>query len=198
MRRHFLTALALVTIGVFTACGSSSGGLDGRGQGGAGGSAAGGATAGASGSTGTGGGTGGAGGKGGGSGGSGGAGGNAGATGIGGSGAGGTSAAACGARSCTSGEVCVRPGCGGGIQVCDPFPDGGQCPSGWTETLCFATPNRMGCVPPPCTPPAPFCAPLPASCSGAPSCTCLPQNVCGQNGGQCGFIQNGAVVCGFA
>lgn len=164
MRSLFFAALALLTLGVPTSCGSSSSSGDGSGQGGAGASGSGGN---------------GAGGSGGSSGGSGGT-------------------AACGDTSCTSSEVCVRPGCGGGTPVCDPVLDGGQCPSGWTESLCGGTPTRTGCVPPPCTPPAPFCASLPASCSGSPSCTCLPQDICGQNGGQCGFIQNGAVICGFA
>ena len=200
MRSHLLAALALMTLGVFMACGSSSrSGVDGSGQGDAGASGSGGAAAGASGSGGTSSGSGGTAGEGGSSAGSGGAGGAAGATGTGGSSAGGAGgAAACGDRSCTSSEVCVRPGCGGGVAVCDPLPDGGQCPSGWTESLCGGTPNRTGCVPPPCTPPTPFCTPLPSSCSGTPSCACLPQNICGQNGGQCGFIEGGTAVCGFA
>ena len=106
----------------------------------------------------------------------------------------------CGTTACAAGEICVHPGCGGGVQVCDPVPDGGQCPSGWTfETLCARTPPGPGCIPPPCTPPAPFCAPLPASCSGNATCLCLPFDVCGQNGGQCSTVQQGLnVMCGFA
>ena len=135
-----------------------------------------------------------------------GAGGHGGAGGVSGSGgssgAGGAGGSAvCGSRACTSSEICVHPGCGGGVFVCDPVPDGGQCPSGWTfNQSCpgTGTAPRPGCVPPPCTPPAPFCAPLPASCSGTPSCTCLPFNVCGQNGGSCGFVQDSNVICGFA
>ena len=186
MRSHLLVTVTLVTLGILASCGTSSNGGDGGGgQGGAGGAGQGGSAAG------------GAGGRGGDSGGSGGAGG---AKGTGGSAGGGGNggAGACGGASCTSGQICVHPGCGGGVAVCDPLPDGGQCPSGWTQSLCQGTPNRIGCVPPPCTPPTPFCASLPASCSGTPSCTCLPQNVCGQNGGQCGFVQSRDVFCGFA
>jgi hypothetical protein len=176
MRNHVLVTLALLTLGILASCGSSTGGGDGGGgQSGNG----------AAGATGTGGDAGGSGGS-------------AGQTGTGGAGGGAGGAATCGERSCTSGEVCVHPACGGGVAVCDPVPDGGQCPSGWMQSLCPGASGRIGCVPGPCTPPAPFCAPLPASCSGTPSCTCLPQDICGQNGGQCGFVQSGMVTCGFA
>jgi hypothetical protein len=127
--------------------------------------------------------------------GAGGSGGSGGINGVGGAGG----SAMCGSQACASSEICVHPGCGSGVFICEPLPDGGQCPSGWTlNQLCPGTPPRPGCVPPPCTPPAPFCAPLPASCSGTPSCTCLPFNVCGQNGGTCGFVQGRNVTCGFA
>jgi hypothetical protein len=136
---------------------------------------------------------------GGGSGGSGGGGGNGGSTGGAGGGAGGGGgSAACGGATCQSSEICVHPGCGGGPAVCEPVPDGGQCPSGWTLQPTCPNVGGPGCVPPPCTPPAPFCKPLPASCSGTPSCTCLPFDFCGQNGGQCGIIQSRDVICGFA
>jgi hypothetical protein len=57
-------------------------------------------------------------------------------------------------------------------------------------------------MPPPCTPPAPFCADVPASCSGTPTCGCLPSSICdtpgGQFGGSCAGVNNRQVVCGFA
>jgi hypothetical protein len=182
----------LLLIGL-AACGASSSKPDAGGSDGAAGGSPGGdgsAGAGAGGSTGSGGsnGTGGHGAAGG-------APGSGGSNGSGGAGG----AAMCGSRACTSSEICVHPGCGGGVFVCDPLPDGGQCPSGWMlNQLCPGTPPHPGCVPPPCTPPAPFCAPLPASCSGTLNCSCLPFNICGQNGGSCGFVQDRTVICGFA
>src|SRR5204863_706480 len=104
-------------------------------------------------------------------GGTGGAGGDAGRGGTGGGTGGSGGSNACGTRVCTSSEICVHPRCGGGAPICDPVPDGGQCPSGWTfQSLCPGSPPGPGCLPPPCTPPAPFCTAVPASCSGTPSC----------------------------
>jgi len=155
------------------------------------------AGAGASGSSGAAGG-GGAGGRGGTTG-SGGAGGAAGSSGRGGSGggSGGTGGSAlCGARACASSELCVHPSCGGTAPRCDPVPDGGQCPTGWTyKSFCNTSPSPgPGCEEPPCTPPAPFCTTRPASCGATVTCSCLPNNVC-QNGGGCGLISGGDVIC---
>jgi hypothetical protein len=106
---------------------------------------------------------------------------------------------ACGSRACSSTEVCVHPGCGGGVPICDPVPDGGQCPTGWTFQSSCPRPGGPGpgCQPPPCTPPAPFCITVPAACSGAPTCSCLPADICTQTGGtgQCATVTNGEVVC---
>jgi len=117
-----------------------------------------------------------------------------GATGSGGSsGAGG---GGCGGVSCGGNQVCVHPSCGGGVAVCVPLGDAGQCPSGWTQVQC---PSGPGCTPPPCTPPAPHCADVPAACSGTPSCTCLPNDICqqsnGQYGGFCTSVSGGQVIC---
>lgn len=201
MRRRLFAPLAsaivISGIAVLTSCGSSLGGPNGAGgSGGGGASGTGGETGGGTGGM-T---TGGSGGTAGGSGGHGGAGGRGGAPGTGGAQAGGKGggAAPCGTQTCASNEICIQPGCGGGVAVCDPVADGGQCPAGWTLTLCAGGTGRLGCTPGPCTPPAPFCAPLPASCAGAPNCICLPFDVCGQNGGQCSGIRDRTVMCGFA
>jgi hypothetical protein len=102
----------------------------------------------------------------------------------------------CGARACTSSELCVRPSCGGAAPRCNPVPDGGQCPTGWTyRSFCNTSPSPgPGCEEPPCTPPAPFCTTRPASCGATVTCGCLPTNVC-QSGGGCGLISNGEVIC---
>src|SRR5450631_1036695 len=186
--------------------GSGVGGRGGdNGGAGAGGSAS--AGAGGSGAGGHGGatGSGGAAGRGGTSG-SGGAAGRGGTSGTGGAGAGagggaGSNGTLCGTSPCPNNQVCVHPSCGGGTLVCDPLPDGGQCPTGWTyHALCSLTAGRSGsgCQPPPCTPAAPFCADVPAACGGTPTCTCLPSNIC-DGGGQCGAVSTGGnVMCGFA
>ena len=185
--------------------GGDSGGHGGTGAGGAAGT---GGSAGHAGATGTGGtGAGGAAGTGGS--GTGGSAGHAGATGTGGTGAGGTGAEGgaggnsplCGTAPCASNQVCVHPSCGGGVLVCERLPDGGQCAAGWTyHALCSLNSGGSGpgCEPPPCSPPLPFCADVPSACGGAPTCTCLPSNIC-QGGGQCGAVFNGGnVMCGFA
>jgi len=108
---------------------------------------------------------------------------------------------ACGsAEPCSTGQICVHPSCGGGVAVCEKLPDGGQCPSGWTYTANCATGVGPGCVPPPCTPPPPFCADLPAACAGTPTCSCLPTNICTQNGGSggCQVAYSTEVMCGSA
>jgi hypothetical protein len=105
-------------------------------------------------------------------------------------------AAACGARACTSSELCVHPSCGGTAPICNPLPDGGQCPTGWTfRNICNTSPTPgPGCEAPPCTPPAPFCLTRPASCGATPTCACLPANVC-NGSGACGFVSGGDVGC---
>ena len=124
--------------------------------------------------------------------------GSAGTSGRGGTtGAGGTGgAASCGDRACTSSEICVHPSCGGTAPRCNPVPDGGQCPMGWTyKAFCNTSPTPgPGCEEPPCTPPAAFCTTRPASCGATVTCACLPSNVC-QTGGGCGLISNGQVIC---
>ena len=108
-------------------------------------------------------------------------------------------AAVCGTRACTSAEICVRPSCGGTALPCIAVPDGGQCPSGYTyNPLCsyfLSAPGPgPGCQPPPCTPPAPYCLTVPASCGTPVTCSCLPGTVC-QGGGACGLISGGEVLC---
>src|SRR6185503_8691992 len=122
-------------------------------------------------------------------------------SGVGGAGgAGGTGgaggAAPCGDRACTSAELCVHPSCGGAPPVCQPLPDGGECPTGWImRSACNSGGvNGPGCEAPPCTPPAPRCITVPAACGGTPQCSCLPPDVC-QGGGSCGAVGGGAVAC---
>jgi hypothetical protein len=112
-------------------------------------------------------------------------------------GSGGTGGAAlCGARACTSSELCVHPSCGGTAPRCNPLPDGGQCASGWTyRAFCNTSPTPgPGCEEPPCTPPSAFCITRPVSCGATVTCSCLPTGVC-QTGGGCGFISDGEVIC---
>jgi hypothetical protein len=112
----------------------------------------------------------------------------------------------CGNDDCGPDEVCVHPGCGGGVPICEPASDSGTCPPGWRYGLCVrsAPSSQPGCAPPPCTPPPAYCIHRPAACSGASvTCLCLPSNVCNgpdggsPYGGQCGFVSQGGVSCGF-
>jgi hypothetical protein len=104
------------------------------------------------------------------------------------------------AEPCSTGQICVHLSCGSGVAVCEELPDGGQCPSGWAYTANCATGVGPGCIPPPCTPPPPFCADVPGACSGTPTCNCLPTNLCIQNGGSggCQFANSTEVMCGSA
>jgi hypothetical protein len=103
---------------------------------------------------------------------------------------------------CGTNQICVRPSCGSGSgPVCNAIAgDSGSCPNGFTYSAsCYRNAAwGPGCVPPPCTPPPPFCVDLPAACAGRLTCSCLDANVC-RGGGQCGSILNGNEVwCGFA
>jgi len=67
----------------------------------------------------------------------------------------------CGSSTCGSGDLCIHPCCGGAAPMCIPFEDGGTCPAGYTpSTQCYGLgTGTSGCMPPPCTPPPPYCAP---------------------------------------
>jgi hypothetical protein len=115
-----------------------------------------------------------------------------------------------GCGGCGAGQLCVHPSCGGGnAPPCDRLDDAGGCAAGWTySATCQFTGSLTpgpGCRPPPCVPPAPFCASVPASCGGSVRCTCLPNNVCtvtlpggGITGGQCQSVSGQTVTCGSA
>jgi hypothetical protein len=68
---------------------------------------------------------------------------------------------ACGATSCSGSEVCMHPCCGGAPPPCEPLDDGGTCPDGYViSNQCLnGNGSTMGCAPPPCKPPPPYCAP---------------------------------------
>jgi hypothetical protein len=108
----------------------------------------------------------------------------------------------CGSLSCAANQYCVRPTCGGGTAPpCNPVDDAGLCDAGWTFSVMCYVPGigiGSGCSPPPCTPPAPFCADVPdASCDSEqpPTCNCLPADVCNGNGG-CIDVSGHNVRCG--
>jgi hypothetical protein len=207
-RRDRRWALLLLLVAYACACGGNSATSDGgtagavAGRGGAGGgggvagaSAGGGAgagggaagtSAGGAGASGRGGSTGGLGGASGGrGGGSAGTGGGAGSSGRGGSGAGG--GGACGGQACAASQRCVHPRvppCTTTAEVCNPIPP--DC----VANCCFrpcALDGGQGCIGTTCLdptpPPAPFCADLPAGCSGGPGSNCI-CSVC-PGGGSC-------------
>jgi hypothetical protein len=100
---------------------------------------------------------------------------------------------ACQGITCGPNDVCVHPTCGGGVPFCQPVDDAGMCPPGWQhQPICSQAGSAgPGCSPPPCQPPAPFCAPKPAACGSTVTCNCLPFDICASEagfGGQCAFI----------
>jgi len=107
----------------------------------------------------------------------------------------------CGDTRCGSNQLCVNPSCGGVlIEICFPLGDAAACPDGYRMKDDCSTTGGPGCVVPPCTPPPPSCADIPAACAGTPSCSCLPREVCQQPnglGGHCAFVNvnNGQVSC---
>jgi len=82
---------------------------------------------------------------------------------------GGQESFACGSTTCSGDEVCLHPCCGGALPQCVATDDAGACPEG-TSVASFnscgnySTTNQ--CLPPPCTPPAPYCAPKGDFCQG--------------------------------
>ena len=81
---------------------------------------------------------------------------------------------ACGTKTCTTGEYCIHPCCGGLPPPCVPRVDGGACGPG-----SHADPNcTEGCRSDPCTPPPVYCAKNDACINGLTSgrdATCLCQ-----------------------
>ena len=86
---------------------------------------------------------------------------------------------ACGTAVCPGTDYCVHPCCGGAPPACLPLMDGGTCPTGTSyRASCGLGAPGPGCMPDPCTPPAPYCAPTNDMC-GPPapgtrdvSCAC--------------------------
>jgi hypothetical protein len=106
------------------------------------------------------------------------------------------SSANCGTAFCGASQVCVQFLCGGGPNPCMPLDDAGGCPPGWRfDPTCPAS-TTGGCDPPPCSNPPPFCADIPAGCTGAPSCGCVGVAVCGSL--LCVSVSGRDVSCGAA
>jgi hypothetical protein len=108
----------------------------------------------------------------------------------------------CGTQTCAASQYCVSPTCGGGAApTCNPVDDAGTCDAGWTlSTDCYVMGSGfgVGCMPPPCTPPAPYCIDLPdASCDQTPfvNCDCVPSDVC-NGAGFCIDLSGHNVTCG--
>jgi hypothetical protein len=86
------------------------------------------------------------------------------------------------ADACPSDQVQVVPCCGGAPVECVPRLDGGACPmdTSLDESSCQSGspgtrpggPNAV-CMPAPCVPPVPYCAPLPPSCDAQMECNDL-------------------------
>ena len=86
---------------------------------------------------------------------------------------------ACGDATCAPGQLCVHPCCGGAAPSClMPLPEAGTCPNNLVKVSDCPGTGGPGCMPPPCTPPAPFCLDAnqcPNACGCAPvSCGACP------------------------
>lgn len=81
----------------------------------------------------------------------------------------------CGKSSCNAGQWCVQECTCGGEVACNPPPDSGTCPAGFTMELCGG--GVMGCIKP-CENPPPTCVDsIPPSCgvgtsSSSPDVNC--------------------------
>ena len=110
-------------------------------------------------------------------------------------GAGDAGQTACG--NCGANQVCLHPGCGGALPPCTPVDAGASaCPAGYTYSPnCWnGKGSGPGCSPPPCVPPAPHCADIPASCASQLTCACFNSaNLC--NGMACGIVSGRDVSC---
>jgi hypothetical protein len=85
---------------------------------------------------------------------------------------------ACGDATCTPGQLCVHPCCGGTAPSClMPLPEAGTCPNNLVRVSFCPGTGRPGCQPPPCTPPAPFCLD-PNQCANACGCTTVSCGAC--------------------
>jgi hypothetical protein len=85
-----------------------------------------------------------------------------------------TGAGSCGAETCGADQVCVRPCCGGANAVCVDRDDAGMCPPGADFGPCqMGGMFQQGCRYT-CTPPPPFCAPIPASGCNGTNCALCP------------------------
>jgi hypothetical protein len=95
----------------------------------------------------------------------------------------------CGKMSCGDTDLCVHPCCGGAPPLCEPPPGAGCAAAGWTP--CTQSDGTAGCMPPPCTPPDPYCLKVPDVCAAKPDCTCA--SAAGAD--CCGFIKDRDISC---
>ncbi len=99
---------------------------------------------------------------------------SAGANAYGGSSAGAGGSLPCGATTCSAGQYCIVPCCGGTAPLCFDPPDGGACPAGSTRGCVSGASYNCAnaadcCEPAVCTPPPPYCG------DTLPSAGCLAQ-----------------------
>lgn len=85
----------------------------------------------------------------------------------------------CGATTCNETEICVYPCRCGIMPICEPNPSGEPCAAG---TVACTTPDGAdGCVFD-CSPPAPYCVPIPSACDPGLSCGCFETDPCSIGG----------------
>lgn len=98
----------------------------------------------------------------------------------------------CGASRCGASEICVHQCCGGQLPPCVDRNDAGMCDFGLCQGL--GGQGNLPCAAPPCTPPPPFCVPLPSGCNPTISCGCFSSDPCWPIG-SCGEVEASGVAC---
>jgi hypothetical protein len=98
---------------------------------------------------------------------------------------------ACGAFTCSNGDICIVKNFCGGPVMCVAATGPGTCPTGYLFTQTCPATGNPGCVPT-CSP-SYVCMPPPVSCAGALSCACLPAAFCVP--GTCVIAAGRTVTC---
>jgi hypothetical protein len=108
-------------------------------------------------------------------------------------------ASTCGILTCSADQLCLRMRYGGPARCVAP-DDAGTCPPAQRlSTSCPNLPGGQGCMDPSeARDQAVTCVATGGSCGNAPSCACLPSDVCAAAYGDCFTVQQRDVICASA
>jgi hypothetical protein len=101
----------------------------------------------------------------------------------------------CGTAPCAASQLCIVMQSNGGPAHCAPLNDAGGCTAPLAySSVCANLANKPGCASSGSLQPI-KCIDTPSGCANAPSCTCLPSDVCAVAFGSCSSVQQGRVFC---